>query len=84
MYTLAYGDHALHDPRSQGDQVVSGKCSLNINEAGSLKFAIPSTHPLFGNMALMSAEHECVLMDSGEEVFRGAGNHRGKRYRGCS
>lgn len=71
MYTLKYDARVLHDTRFDDEVLASGTCTLDINSAGSLNVSVPPTHPLYNTLALMSAEHEVVLLDDEEEVFRG-------------
>ncbi|MEG1906855.1 MAG: hypothetical protein RR178_05255, partial [Gordonibacter sp.] len=71
MYTLDYDGRVLHDPYEVDKAALSCTCALHVNEAGSLKVALPPGHYLCGMLAIMSAEHEVVLLDDNEEVFRG-------------
>ena len=71
MYAIEYDGRVLHDPRFGGEALASAKCKLGVNSAGSLEMSLPPGHPLYGRIELMSAEREVVLLDDGEEVFRG-------------
>lgn len=70
MYILKYDGDVLHDPRT-GDVVTDWSCDMAVNEAGSMTVTVPRTHPLVGTFAVMSAAHEVVLYEDGEELFRG-------------
>lgn len=70
MYLLTYGGEVLHDPRADLE-VAACSCTLEVNSAGSLEFAIAPSHPLFGRIREMDPSAEVVLEEDGEELFRG-------------
>ena len=70
MYVVRYGNETIHDPRFDS-QVINGTVSCQLNEASSLTFEIPPTHPLRGTIAKMDKSNEVTVTKDGTEIFRG-------------
>ncbi|MEG2533484.1 MAG: phage tail spike protein [Gordonibacter sp.] len=71
MITVTYDGEVLHDPRTRDEQVIKGTVKLSLENSGSFDFAIAPTHPLYGRLVPMSAEHEVSVARDGSVVFRG-------------
>lgn len=70
MYILRYDGQVLDDPRTD-TRLPAWKCEMTLDESGSLTLTMPSSHPLHGSIAVMSAAHEVTLEEDGVELFRG-------------
>lgn len=71
MYTVEYGGKTLYDPRNSDLSISDAKASFEANRAGTLTLTVPPTNPLYGTFNIMSCEEEIVLLEDGEELFRG-------------
>ena len=71
MYTATYAGEVLHDPRDPTRVATGQSAHLSLTEAGTYLFTLPATHPLAGELAVMARAREVVLMEDGEELFRG-------------
>lgn len=71
MYRILYDDEVVHDPRDHLARATSWELDMESNASSTLKFTLAPGHPLKGDLALLSADHEVVVEDDGEEVFRG-------------
>lgn len=71
MYRITYGDTVIYDPRSESDIVTDIEAKLALNEACSLTFSMPATHPASGTLRIHQKHPEMVLERDGKELFRG-------------
>lgn len=71
MYRILYDDEVVHDPRDHLARATSWELDMESNASSTLKFTLAPGHPLKGDLALLSADHEVVVEDDGEELFRG-------------
>lgn len=83
MYTAAYGDDALYDPREQALQLYDVELRSSMDEADELTFSVPATHTLAGTFEVMGRSKEVSLMDGGEEVFRGRVRRVSRDFLNC-
>lgn len=88
MYLLDYDGEPLHDPRDPLARASEASCDMEANSAGTLRLTIQPSHPLYGRLAAMSAEHEVVLAQADPdgtalaELWRGRVTDAGDDVRG--
>lgn len=56
MYQIKCDGYILHDIRVEGLQVISPKCTLQLNKTGILSFKMPPTHPYYNTIKKHKSE----------------------------
>ncbi|MCH4220492.1 MAG: phage tail protein [Eggerthellaceae bacterium] len=71
MIQLFYNGELMYDTRYPDLVCYDVTASLEANTAGTLKFSIPPTNPLYKELRPFSTDAEVVMVEDGSEVFRG-------------
>lgn len=69
MYQIKCDDNILYDPRDDSLVLVSPKCKLEVNKAGSASFTILPTHPFISSLQKLKSVFE--IKENNDTIFRG-------------